>query len=214
MIDLSRADRSEVYRYMGLGKSEPDERLREITEDIIKEISGGAMPKFCICDTSVSIDGIKVSFDSFSVFSSGLANHLSGCSGALFFAATLGSEVDRIISKYSVISPVKAVAAQAAAAAMIELFADSVCEQIQRDEKIYLIARFSPGYSDFSLEYQKKLLDILNAQKRIGLCLTDGNLLTPIKSITAVIGKKDTPDGCAVHKCKSCPNTDCTFRKS
>ncbi len=213
MTDLLKVDRNEIYRYMGLHGAYPDERLKSITENVICELVAAATPRYCIKDTSVKIDGEWVLFDSFKVYSKSLSKHLANCTSAVLFAATIGADVDRIVSKYSVISPVKAVAAQAAAAAMIEMYADEVCEKIQKEEKTYLVPRFSPGYGDFSLDFQKKLLELLNAQKRIGLCLTNGNLLTPIKSVTAVIGKTNSSDGCVIHKCSGCPNFDCPFRK-
>ena len=49
-------------------------------------------------------------------------------------------------------------------------------------------ARFSPGYGDFSIQYQKEILAVLEAGKSIGLSMTDGCMLIPTKSITAIIG--------------------------
>ncbi|PKL15202.1 MAG: hypothetical protein CVV50_00855 [Spirochaetae bacterium HGW-Spirochaetae-6] len=50
-----------------------------------------------------------------------------------------------------------------------------------------LTRRFSPGYGDLPLSFQKNLLDFLGADK-IGLTLNEGFLLIPEKSVTAVIG--------------------------
>ena len=38
---------------------------------------------------------------------------------------------------------------------------------------------------------QKDLLATLEAGKRIGLTVTDGSMLTPVKSVTAIIGLRD-----------------------
>ena len=52
----------------------------------------------------------------------------------------------------------------------------------------------------------------MDCTKRIGLTLTDGYMLTPIKSVTAVIGlTEDTV--CNTSKCAACVNRACEFRK-
>ena len=47
--------------------------------------------------------------------------------------------------------------------------------------------RYSPGYGDFSLEYQKDFYSLLDLEKS-GISLTESFILIPEKSITAVIG--------------------------
>ncbi len=48
--------------------------------------------------------------------------------------------------------------------------------------------RFSPGYGDLPLAFQRQLLDALQADRRIGIGLTDTLLMTPSKSVSAIIG--------------------------
>ena len=52
--------------------------------------------------------------------------------------------------------------------------------------------RFSPGYGDLSLDLQKTVFELLNPEKHIGITLTDGMLMTPMKSVSAFIGIKRT----------------------
>ena len=51
-----------------------------------------------------------------------------------------------------------------------------------------LKAQVQPGVGDFSIHHQKALLQRLEAPKRIGLTMTDGYMLTPSKSVTALAG--------------------------
>ena len=51
--------------------------------------------------------------------------------------------------------------------------------------------RFSPGYGDRPLSMQDDLLAAVEAGKRIGLATTQGHMLTPMKSVTAIIGLQD-----------------------
>ncbi|HQE70821.1 MAG TPA: hypothetical protein PK071_06860, partial [Atopobiaceae bacterium] len=52
---------------------------------------------------------------------------------------------------------------------------------------------FSPGYGDLPLAVQPVLLSSVDAQRRLGISLTDTLLMVPTKSITAVTGIFKTP---------------------
>ncbi len=216
MREPRSVSRTEVYRYMGFRDGFPEPHLQEIYEDVIARVAEAAVPKFCSADISVSVREDDVVLGSFSVKSKSLANHLSDCSEAVIFAATLGSGVDMLIYKYSMLSPAKAVAAQAAATAMIEMYADDICEIISNEEQSknrFITSRFSPGYGDLTLDCQSKILDFLGTGKKIGLCLTDADMLTPVKSITAVVGKCCHNPCKQANSCSECTLKNCMFRK-
>ena len=61
-----------------------------------------------------------------------------------------------------------------------------------KKEGYYIRPRFSPGYGDFDIAHQDMILRMLDTAKKIGLTLTGGNMLTPSKSVTAVIGLSET----------------------
>ena len=48
--------------------------------------------------------------------------------------------------------------------------------------------RFSPGYGDLPIEIQPKILTVLSADKTLGITLNESYLMTPVKSITAIMG--------------------------
>ena len=50
--------------------------------------------------------------------------------------------------------------------------------------------RFSPGYGDMPIEIQVDILQLLDASRRLGMVLTESNLMIPTKSITALIGMR------------------------
>ena len=84
---------------------------------------------------------------------------------------------------------------QAAAAAMVEAYCNELNAGWKKEyleNGLYLRPRFSPGYGDFPLSAQKQILDGLEAGKRIGITLTEGYLMMPSKSVTAVIGVSRT----------------------
>ena len=112
----------------------------------------------------------------------------------------------------------RAVVMQAAAAALIEEVCDRNFESWRKEyeEKgLYLRPRFSPGYGDFPLSVQKDLLGGLEAGKRLGITLTEGGLMMPSKSVTAVIGISPVKGFCRTEGCEACEKKkDCPYRRS
>ena len=88
---------------------------------------------------------------------------------------------------------------------------------MQQQETLPLTTRFSPGYGDFSLEHQPALLSLLDTQRRIGLTLSEGGMMLPTKSVTAIVGIRASfsaellSQSCA-SGCAAC-SKQCAFRK-
>ena len=120
-----------------------------------------------------------------------LKKNLNGCDSALVFAATVGSGVDRLIRRFERTEPAKALILQAVGAERVESLCDRFNDEVKeaagqagRD----LRPRFSPGYGDLLLSVQPLILSMLDAEKRIGITLGNTLLMSPSKSVTAVIG--------------------------
>ena len=157
--------------------------------------------------TGVRVCGIEVEGAS-------LRAHLAHCSRALLFAATLGAQVDRLIARYAAISVAQSYILDTMASQMIEEFCDAEQEKLtQRTDGLFLRPRFSPGYGDVDMCVSSSILLALDAEKRIGLCMTRGGMLTPLKSVTAFIGLTPEKQSCHIHKCAACGKKDCVFRK-
>lgn len=188
-----RINFSEIYRYMGYKGTTPDEDMRRRVELSAEKVLAAAQPRAVSEAAPLEFfggDGLKLG--ELKVTSKSLRKNMAGCEQVIFFAATLGVGVDRVIARASQSGRVsEAFICQAAAAAIIEEYCDSVNGAL-RDEfsqkGLYLRPRFSPGYGDFSIEHQRDILAILRAQQRIGLTVTEAMLLAPMKSVTAVIG--------------------------
>lgn len=123
------------------------------------------------------------------VYSKNLCNILRGCKTAFVFAVTTGIGVDRLLSRLSVVSAAKHFITDAVASAAAESFCDYVDDMLRKSRgKPH---RFSPGYGDLALEVQPELLNMLNASKNIGITINKSLLMTPVKSITAIMGGCD-----------------------
>ena len=136
-------------------------------------------------DIDTSKDGV-VDFGFARFGSADLHKNLKGCKKAFIFAVTLGLGVDRLVTTAKISSPSRAFVLDALASATAEAAADCVSAHLR--EKFSLRPRFSPGYGDFDLGAQRDILNVLNADKILGIKLGSNLLMTPKKTITAVQG--------------------------
>jgi len=212
--------KKEVLRYLGYSYVAANERVSSLIDELIALFSANVNPKSVYGVWDCNVDSSTVSLGSMTVKSKGLAKHLTDCRCAVLLAATLGTEADTLIRRLSIQDMEKAVIAQAVCATMIEEYCDSIENEIfKRNEfsGLYPVSRFSPGYGDFNITHQKDILRILNGA-RIGLSLTDGFMMLPSKSVTAVIGfsleKKRTLQSCTMKKCGKCAMENCKAREA
>lgn len=208
--------RTEVLRYLGYGRSAPDDGVSRLLDSCIEEFTSIASYTACRVRTGVSISGETVDLGPLSVKSRGLCRNLSGCNQALLFAATVGAQPDRIIARYRQCSPARAVVLDAVGSAAVEAWCNLLCGQWRSEfaaAGLHLRPRFSPGYGDFPLSSQRELLLILDAAHRAGISLTDTSMMVPRKSVSAVVGLG--AEGCttADHDCEGCGKKDCAFRR-
>jgi hypothetical protein len=120
-----------------------------------------------------------------------LRNHLEGCREILLFACTAGAETDRRIARAKLQSAVKGLLMHAIGAQQVEGGCDRLCARLgeQFPDRV-LTDRFSPGYGDLPLALQRDVMAALDCGRTLGITLTDSLLMTPSKSVTAIIGMK------------------------
>ena len=188
-FDEPNVNKREFMRYMAsLGGGD---EILDLIDECLAEVREMLQYKVCYTVLSAEIDGDIISLPCGQIESKNLAKNLSGCDKAIVFAATIGIGIDRLISKYSRLSPTKALCFQAIGAERVEALCDNFCEKMKSEfEKSgeRLKPRFSPGYGDLPLETQKLIFSLLDCPKRIGVTLGDTLLMSPSKSVTAFVG--------------------------
>ena len=127
------------------------------------------------------------------VHSKNLAKCLEGCTRALIFGATVGIGADRLISRYANTLPSGALTVDAIATERIESLCDTFCNELE-EGGLNLTPRFSPGYGDLGLEHQRVIFDVLDLPRKIGITLNESLIMSPSKSVTAIIGIKSVSD--------------------
>ena len=170
----------EICRYAGCPV--PDDRETAEIRACLAETAGKLSWRVCYTEMPLSWEALPP--DSLS-----LEKYLKDCARLIVFAATVGLEPDRRIARYSRISPVKALFFQAIGAAAIESLCDFFCAELAGEyAPAVLKPRFSPGYGDVPLTLQKDIFTLLDCPRKIGLTLNASMLMSPTKSVTALIG--------------------------
>ena len=208
----------EAVRYLGYGKNAVDEGTLRMISDSFRELES--------CAAAISIYRIfecdhkgenELTIGKMNITSKSLGKNLKGCGSVVLLGATLGTGVDLLMKRWSLTDMAKAVVLQACAAAYLEEYLDDLQEEIGEELKKqgkWLRPRFSPGYGDFDIHHQKDILQMLDTAKKIGLTMTESYMLTPVKSVTALIGISDSDEKCHIKGCESCTKTDCIYRRN
>lgn len=175
-------NKKEILRYAGC--READEAVSALLETCLEEIKGKLTYRVCYGVFPLTVEGEFCDLGVARFRSKALAKNLADCREAVVFAATVGVGIDRLIARYSSLSPAKALMLQAIGAERVEALCDAFCAEMGGKKP-----RFSPGYGDLPLETQKELARILDCGKRIGVTLNESLLMSPSKSVTALMGR-------------------------
>lgn len=210
-----KIDTSEVFRYLGYGKNEPDESIYNLTAECIEEVREKLSPKACYDKFDiVRCDDNSIGFATIKTNSKALIKNLKDCDEVIIFVATIGADIDRLIQKYSIINPSKAVVLQSIGAVFVEAWCDIICQRIRNMYNKYQRPRFSPGYGDFELTKQSEIFELLDCHRKIGVILAESLLMIPTKSVSAVIGLSDKNLKCEMSGCEICKNLQCEYRRN
>lgn len=177
-------NKREAMRYLGV-KGE-DTTIDNLINECQAELFKIASPKAAYILTDITVDNNIVDFGFMKVHSEKLSKNLQDCNQAYVFCATLGIAVDRYFERQSKISQAKAMVFSAVSSSLIESFCDYLNAELIKGKDSR--PRFSCGYGDFCLEHQADILRVLEADKRLGVCLTNSYMMVPVKTVTAIIG--------------------------
>ena len=211
-----KLEEKEVLRYLGYRGKPADQAVLNMIHSCAEELGKNSFPRSIWRIFPVMLTDDAVLLGDLKIESRTLCRHLAGCAEAALFAATLGAPADMLLERVSQIDISRAAVLQAAAAVFIESYCDDMERQLAADAAkrgLFLRPRYSPGYGDFAITYQRDILRMLDCAKRIGLAMTDSFMLVPTKSVTAVIGLTGEKTTCHIAKCMGCTSMNCPFRK-
>lgn len=217
-MELESIPIREVLRYLGAGGKDPGPLL-PLAEDCARELLAAAKPRWTWRAFGCALDSEGARLDcGFLLPGRDIAGHLTGCREAVLMAATLSPGVDALLRRSQLSDLSRSLVLESCATAAIEEVCDRGETVIrQRYPGRALTSRYSPGYGDLPVTVQGAFLDLLDAPRRLGLCATGSSILTPRKSVTAVIGVREEgaeDPGPRRRSCDSCAMKDrCTYRK-
>ena len=203
----------DAFRYLG-GHGEPDEESRlalsEAADEMLKVIHPRVVTRVYGIDRR---NGLTLTGTCLKLTGKAIVALLHDCTQCAIFCATLGAEPDTLIRQWQIRDLAFASMLDACGSAAVE----NLCNIINVDVKdeytskgLYITDRFSPGYGDLPLGLQCELCAVLDTGRKIGVSVGEGGLMTPMKSVTAIVGIAGSPqknrdtgcDGCI--KFKSC----------
>ncbi len=230
MIEVKR---KEIERYLGYnGIKQIDEEVSKRIDECLEEMQEQVNPKYTyktfpiewkfsykfIPEENRKEKNVSCEFAGIKVNSGNLLKNLDSCAEIVLMAVTLGPAPDMLVRKAEVRDMLKAYTYQAVGAAMAEAWCDEINEKIVNEAKergLFARPRFSPGYGDFPLEVQKDFERILEMPKKVGITLSDSLLMTPTKSITAVVGLTEIDSNCERSGCEQCSMAGkCAYSRS
>lgn len=206
----------EILRYLRIRGETPD-ALRAQVERVASELAESLRPKYVYRAFPVehTAQGVVLTGSGVTL-TGGLAEKmLRSCDMALLLACTLGAEFERRVRALEKRDMGEAVILDACGSSWVE----SGCDEAEREIAArfaprFLTDRFSPGYGDLPLSLQPAVLAALNAERTLGIHVGESFLMTPGKSVTAVIGVADEPQPARVRGCAFCAmNKTCELRK-
>ena len=220
---IDSVDASEVLRYMGYRGQAISEDMAARIDEVVESCIRLARPRSSIClfdvagvreEGGVPVVGLRGTV--LELRGHSIAEHLDGAVAVGVMAVTVGMGVERELRRLSLTDTTAQVIFDAAGTALVERAADAAEASIVRmaaERGLFCNYRFSPGYGDLSLETQPTLLAALDAQRRLGITLSDSLLMTPTKSVTAVVGLFASPQPTSHSSCADCPCYDfCLLR--
>ena len=217
-IKLTSLNRKEALRYLGYKKNAPDERVEELMDECEELVLKTAVPRFIYkkFDFTVNEDGVAFKNTSMVLPGESIKKHLYKCDSAICMAVTISEGIDRQLRVLQLTDMAKALVFDSLASVAVEQVCDKVEAVIKEELPEYnQTFRFGIGYGDLPLSQQGEFLKILNAPKLIGLNIGKTDMMTPTKSVTAVIGLTTGEVSSKKKGCMSCNlKGTCRFREA
>ena len=107
----------------------------------------------------------------------------------VFLCGPIGAEFDAWQRRLSALSAADALLSQQIGLAAVEKVMDELEKKAKAEveaEGRKMLPRKSPGYGDLPLSLSRTILAELDAPRKIGVSITDSDLLAPSKSVTAI----------------------------
>jgi hypothetical protein len=212
-------DNQEIYRTMGYKKKTPSEQVVTDVDQLLQQ-SAEYMNIKCGY-ILIPAEDFRVQEESFFIgsteFNCGkmILYHIKKAEQILVFLATLGENFDNF-SKHFFESgdPYIGYLTDTIGSVVVESALDSMMENLDRElssQNKSCSNRLSPGYCNWNIQEQQKLFSFL-PNNFLGVQLLSSSLMTPIKSVSGIIGIGKNIQKMA-YSCSICNQKNCIMRR-
>ena len=196
---------------MGYRRQQPEEQIVEITESLLKEVRNITVPSCVFKSYNGSIAGETVCLEEGARLQVGaiLSSLLQGSEFFVIFAATAGISFQNYQDELKKEGDMlKRYVVDTIGSRIAEATGDYMEKMLEKKiTGLKHTHRFSPGYCGWHLSGQQEIFRLLG-EKPCGINLSDVYLMTPIKSISGIIGVggnvKDNIYGCRYCELETC----------
>ena len=210
---------AEIYEQMGYGDAVPDTDVQAETERMIQRVQKILRPRFCFFITKATLD---TSNDTLATGTATMqigkiiSRQLRGSSAFVFFVATAGMEFEELQEQLKDEGDMVSIfIADAMGSVIAEKTADCM-ERVLQDTLnpagMKRTNRFSPGYCGWHVSQQHLLFSHFPTPQPCGITLSESSLMTPIKSVSGIIGIGATVRHLD-YTCGLCDYKDCYKRR-
>ena len=205
----------EMLRDIGYGDTPPESSVLDTIMLILELLKREAKPRYVFTISEGGFEGTAVRIRGRLLETGAVITRLLERSTSFaLFAATAGHEFEQILQAHKTSDDMlTAYLFDVAGTLLVEKVGDYMERQLEATVPPELLHtnRFSPGYCGWHLTEQRKIFDLLGNQP-CGITLSDVCLMTPIKSISGIIGMgSDVQTG--QYACRYCEMEICYKRK-
>lgn len=199
-------DRDDIFRFLHANGEKPKE-FQEVVDTALTEVFSVAVFRQVRKECTLVRKGDTLCLDGAIALPYRSLSHLfAGSTKVYVVCCTIGPEVMRRIRQKLLTQPADAVVLDACASVVADAYAAYLQSELPEETTM----RFSPGYGDVPLALQRDLFSHLEIRKRIGVHLSEGDLMIPEKSVLFLAGNR--PQETNGISCEDC-GIDCSFRK-
>jgi hypothetical protein len=204
----------EILREIGYRDTLPDHSVLEIISRLLAVLEKEVRPRYLYFVSEGKIDGMSVHILN-QQFETGpvITRLLDRSSSFAVFVATAGNEFEQIMQERKITGDMlENYILDIMGTAIVEKAGDYIEMMLEKElSEMLHTNRFSPGYCNWHLTEQRKIFGLLGNQP-CGVVLSEVCLMTPIKSISGIIGigKEVEP---RKYACLYCELESCFKRK-
>lgn len=207
-LDVSPAD---ILHEMGYGKVKPDKELLDVLDTLLGEVAMWVRPAcvFQVWNGETDTAAIRLNNGVTMHVGTVIAKLLRGSVRFALFVATAGKAFQDYQQKIKEDGDMLAIfILDTIGSCIVERTGDKMELLLEKEITGYLHThRFSPGYCGWALAEQKELFGLLG-ENTCGVSLSDVCLMSPIKSISGIIGIgtniRERKYGCEICQLETC----------